>query len=221
MPRTSPKPGSQQETDTRQRVIEAAIQCILENGFYRASSNAIAERAGLSWGVIQYWFGTRESLMLAVMEEGTERLRRLLAERHVTGATMSERVESYFDILADYYGQPAWLAFMQAALNLTHDPATSQRTMQMLRDMSASATPLFDRLARELFADGRHDPRLAEFVFHAVRGVAMSELMLSINREGPPDWKPDFAGPRRLVGRALGHLLEESPTSLDTRRRGR
>jgi len=29
----------------RQRVIEAAIQCILEQGFYRASSNAIAERA--------------------------------------------------------------------------------------------------------------------------------------------------------------------------------
>jgi len=33
---------------TRQRVIEAAILCILEQGFYRASSNAIAERAGYS-----------------------------------------------------------------------------------------------------------------------------------------------------------------------------
>lgn len=212
MPRTSSKPAREQETDTRQRVIEAAIQCILENGFYRASSNAIADRAGLSWGVIQYWFGSRESLMLAVMAEGTERLRRLLVERHVTGATMVERVESYFDILADYYGQPAWLAFMQVALNLTHDPATSQRTMEMLRDLNASAAPLFARLARELFDDrSREDPGLAEFVFHAVRGVAMSELMVSINpQQSRPDGRPDFAATRNLLARAVGHLLEES-----------
>lgn len=192
-------------------MIEAAIQCILENGFYRASSNAIAERAGLSWGVIQYWFGSRESLMVAVMEEGTERLSRLLAEGHVTGATMTERVESYFDILADYYGQPAWLAFMQVALNLTHDPATSQRTIEMLRDLNTSAAPLFARLARELFGERRsRDPRLAEFVFHAVRGVAMSELLVSINiQESRPDWKPDFAATRKLLARAVGHLLEE------------
>lgn len=211
MPRTSSRPASDQETDTRQRVIEAAIQCILENGFYRASSNAIADRAGLSWGVIQYWFGSRESLMLAVMEEGTERLRRLLAERHVSGATMTERVESYFDILADYYGQPAWLAFMQVALNLTHDPATSQRTIEMLQDLNASAAPLFSRLARELFGDRRSpEPRLAEFVFHAVRGVAMSELVVSVNhQESRPDWKPDLAATRKLLARAVGHLLEE------------
>ena len=212
MPRTSSRQASEQETDTRQRVIEAAIRCILENGFYRASSNAIAERAGLSWGVIQYWFGSRESLMLAVMEEGTERLRRLLEERHVTGATMTERVESYFDILADYYGQPAWLAFMQVALNLSHDPATSQRSIEMLQDMNASAAPLFARLARELFGDGRRsDPRLAEFVFHAVRGAAMSQLMLSVNRpQSASEWKPDLADTRKLLGRAVGHLLDEA-----------
>lgn len=211
MARASSKQASEQETDTRQRVIEAAIRCILENGFYRASSNAIAERAGLSWGVIQYWFGSRESLMLAVMEEGTERLRRLLEERHVTGATMTERVEAYFDILADYYGQPAWLAFMQVALNLGHDPATSKRSIEVLREMNESATPLFARLARELFGEGRRsDPGLAEFVFHAVRGVAMSELMLSVNRpESGSDWRPDLAETRELIGRAVGHLLEE------------
>jgi AcrR family transcriptional regulator len=212
VPRTSSKAAPEQETDTRRRVIEAAIQCILENGFYRASSNAIADRAGLSWGVIQYWFGSRESLMVAVMQEGTERLGRLLTERHVTGATMAERVESYFDILAEYYGQPAWLAFMQVALNLTHDPATSQRTIEMLRELNASAAPLFARLARELFGDGRNrDPRLAEFVFHAVRGVAMSELLVSISaQESRPDWKPDFAATRRLLARAVGHLLEQA-----------
>jgi len=112
---------------TRQRVIEAAIQCILEQGFYRASSNAIAERAGLSWGVIQYHFGTREALMLGVLEEGTGRLARQLRAADIHGETLVERVEEYFEILAEYYESPDYLAFTQVLLNLSHDPTTSAR----------------------------------------------------------------------------------------------
>ena len=203
------------EADTRQRVIEAAIDCILENGFYRASSNAIAERAGVSWGVIQYWFGNRESLMLAVLEEGTERLRRLLEERHVTGDTMAARVECYFDILADYYAQPAWLAFMQVLLNLSHDPATSQRSVEMMGEMNTSGRPLFARLAEELFGGrGDVDPHLAEFAFHAVRGLAMSQLVLSANPgPAPPDRGEQFAAMKKLLGRSLSLLVEETRPS--------
>ncbi|MCU1453644.1 MAG: regulatory protein TetR, partial [Acidimicrobiales bacterium] len=58
---------------TRQVMIDAAVASILERGFYRASSNEIARRAGVTWGVIQHHFGTRESLMLAVLEDGMER----------------------------------------------------------------------------------------------------------------------------------------------------
>ena len=203
-------PAAERDPDTRLRVIEAAIQCILENGFYRASTNAIAERAGLSWGVIQYWFGTRESLMLAVLEEGTERLRHILEEHHVTGDTAADRVASYFDILAAYYADPAWLAFMQVLLNLSHDPATSQRSVEMMAAMNASARPLFERLASELFAGAEDpDPTLAEFAFHAVRGLAMSQLMLSVN---PPDSRPagtsDFAAMKALLARLLAPLID-------------
>ena len=64
------------DESTRGRVVDAAIECILDEGFYRASSNKIAKRAGVTWGVIQYHFGTREALMLAVHERGAPRARR-------------------------------------------------------------------------------------------------------------------------------------------------
>jgi DNA-binding NarL/FixJ family response regulator len=50
----------------RERVIDATVSCILELGFYRASTNEIARRAGVTWGVIQHYFGTREALMLGL-----------------------------------------------------------------------------------------------------------------------------------------------------------
>ncbi len=72
-PPTAPRAedGRAAETDTRGRVIRAAVDCIIDLGFYRGSStNEIARRAGVTWGVIQHYFGTREGLMLAVLEDG-------------------------------------------------------------------------------------------------------------------------------------------------------
>ena len=99
----------QRDSVSRQRVLDAAIKCILDQGFYRASSNAIAEAAGASWGVIQYHFGNRETLMLAVLEEGARRLNETVLTADITGPTVSERVEEFMNILARYYGSPDYL----------------------------------------------------------------------------------------------------------------
>ena len=129
------------ESDSRQRVIDAATACILDQGFYRASSNAIAERAGVSWGVIQYHFGSREALMLAVLEEGTRRLNETLVTAEITGSTVTERVAQYADILARYYGCPEFLAYTQVLINLAHDPRTSEQTRATMARIAESASP--------------------------------------------------------------------------------
>src|SRR5687767_120561 len=81
------------EASTPKKVVEAAIACILEEGFYRASSNEIARRADVTWGVIQYHFGSREALMLAVLEYAASDLQSALARATITGATLEERIE--------------------------------------------------------------------------------------------------------------------------------
>jgi AcrR family transcriptional regulator len=62
------------DDSTRRRLLDAAIACIVDEGFYRASSNRIARRAGVTWGVIQHHFGTRENLLLEVVREGIDEL---------------------------------------------------------------------------------------------------------------------------------------------------
>src|SRR5579862_4513669 len=94
---------------TRARLIDATIDCILEEGFYRASSNKIAKRAGVTWGVIQYHFGTREALMLAVHERGVAELDRCLVDAEIVGETLEERLGSFVDSLWAYYRRPEFL----------------------------------------------------------------------------------------------------------------
>jgi AcrR family transcriptional regulator len=202
------------DIDSRQRVIDAAIACILEQGLYRASSNAIAERAGLTWGVIQYYFGTRERLMFAVLEEGSKRLNSRLHNAEITGATIQERVEQYFDILAGYYGAPEYLVFTQVLINLSHDPRTSEHTREAMRETSAESSPELRRLLNQVFANTglRNTSPLRPLLIHALRGFSMSQVMLGTVPEMPPPEthaNVQFDVLRRLLSHALALLIEE------------
>ena len=199
------------ESISRQRVIDAAIQCILDQGLYRASSNAIAERAGVSWGVIQYHFGTREALMVAVLEEGTQRLGTLLLGAEITGATVTERVAQYMDILGRYYGSPDYLAFTQVLINLTHDPRTSQRAREAMARISESANPELNRLQRRVLAGtGIRRPAVKALLFHSLRGLALSHVMLGLLPQHEPKGYPEQ---QALLAQALGLLIEAQGTS--------
>jgi TetR/AcrR family transcriptional regulator, regulator of cefoperazone and chloramphenicol sensitivity len=202
------RPAPSRDNISRQRVIKAAIQSILDQGFYRASSNAIAERAGVSWGVIQYYFGSREALMLAVLEEGTRHLNEIVLTAEITGDTVTERVEQYADILAGYYGSREYLAYSQVLINLVHDPRTSQQTRETMARISQAATPELDRLLRKVLAGtGIRRPAVRSLLFHALRGLSLSHVMLETvpDRE---DGSRQFPQQRKLLSEALGLLLE-------------
>jgi AcrR family transcriptional regulator len=196
------------ESDSRQRVIDAATACILDQGFYRASSNAIAERAGVSWGVIQYHFGSREALMLAVLEDGTRRLNETLVTAEITGGTVTERVAQYADILARYYGCPEFLAYTQVLINLAHDPRTSEQTRATMDRVTKSASPELDRLLRKVLAGtGIRRSAVRATLFHALRGLAVSHVLLGALPDRQ-DITRQFAEQRRVLAEALGMLIE-------------
>ncbi|WP_297618620.1 TetR/AcrR family transcriptional regulator [Nocardia sp.] len=202
--------AARDKNGTRQHVVEAAIRCILEKGFYRASSNAIAERAGLTWGVIQYHFGNRENLMLAVLEEGSRRLAGELISAKITGPTLTERMEEFFDILAEYYASPDYLAFIQVLVNLGHDPSTSDRTRQTLAELNDQANPELKRLLSQVFAGtGTRQRDLRTLVFHALRGLSISHVMLTtVEPYIYANAQREFLAERKLLARALTLLVE-------------
>ena len=208
MQATSRRRTGAQDSISRQRVIDAAIACIIDQGFYRASSNAIAERAGVTWGVIQYHFGTREALMLAVLEEGTRRLNDIVVTAEITGETVTERVAQYMDILLKYYGSMDYLAFSQVLINLAHDPRTSQQTRETMARIGESANPELNRLQRKVLAGtGIRRPAVRSLLFHALRGLALSHVMLETLPEQPQTPR-HFPEQRRLLAEALGMLIE-------------
>jgi len=169
------------DESTRARVLDAAVACILDEGFYRASSNKIAKRAGVTWGVIQYHFGTREALLVAVHERGLEELDRCLTDAVIVGDTVEARLESFVDALWSYYRRPEFLAYMQVVLNLSHDPTTAESTRLALKTSQDRVGARLPALGRGVLGDGPSDAEVEEtarFLYNVVRGLALDQELL-------------------------------------------
>ena len=73
--------------DTRAKIIDETVRCIAEEGFAAATAKHVAERAGVTWGVIQYHFGDRNGLLMAVVDDGVARLLESLSSADVTASS--------------------------------------------------------------------------------------------------------------------------------------
>ncbi|HEX7096699.1 MAG TPA: TetR/AcrR family transcriptional regulator, partial [Acidimicrobiales bacterium] len=115
---------------TRARVLDAAIECILETGYYEASSNAIARHAGVTWGTLQHQFGTRQGLLLEVIDDRWRRLVERIESTEITGATLEDRLQHVMAVLETHYGDPEHLVLLQIMLDLLQAPSTTESTRQ-------------------------------------------------------------------------------------------
>ena len=201
------------EPETRDRVIRAAVECILEEGFYRASSNRIAERAGLTWGVIQYYFGTRENLLLAVVQDSVDRLLDGLGGAVVAGDTAEARLGSLADAIWGVYRRPEFLAYLQTTLELVRDPRTADRAAAALYDVEEPLRKVWADLMGQALPGA--DRALAATVFETLRGVAIGEVLL----DALPHRSAYLGVDRDVVVRALAMYVDAGGGAAPVRRR--
>ncbi len=62
-------------SDTRERILRAALQAFSENGFDGAATREIATRAGVPLGLLQYHFGGKSKLWRAAVDRAFAELR--------------------------------------------------------------------------------------------------------------------------------------------------
>jgi AcrR family transcriptional regulator len=195
------------EVSGRTQIIEAAIASILEVGFYRSSTNEIARRANVSWGALQYHFGTREALLLAIVKELDRRFVEDLQSARVEGDTPEQRIDSLFRLLARHYDSPNWLVRLQILLNLQHDPDTSADVMTEVAETAAQAEAPIRQLLRQAIG-GKPVKGGVDALFHALRGFALSrQLAEAVPIEGSRAPGPDAV---KLFIRGLAAV--EAPT---------
>ncbi|MGD0881237.1 MAG: TetR/AcrR family transcriptional regulator [Acidimicrobiales bacterium] len=183
---------------TRDAIVEETIRCINEEGFAAASASHIAERAGVTWGVIQYHFGDRNGLLSAVIAHGFQCFRTAIASVSVPDGTSRQRVEAVVGA--------AWTAFSSAESRASLEILISARASRdqarigELEHMARDMRELSSVLIGSGNDSGHHGAVVGEVLWATLRGLVMAQMLSS---------RPiDSSGERALLVDLITGLLD-------------
>ncbi|MEY8018373.1 TetR/AcrR family transcriptional regulator [Mycobacterium servetii] len=186
--------------DTRARIIEETVRCIVEEGFAAATAKHVAERAGVTWGVIQYHFGDRNGLLMAVVDDGVARLLDSLSSADVGELPLGERIEVVVDTAWACYSSPTSTAAFEILRATRGGPGAASRP-HLLEMNSAIA-----QLGR-LITDDPADDGVADVIWAALRGVVLVQMIVG----APVDWHRER---RALIDMVTHYLQRRAPDVL-------
>jgi AcrR family transcriptional regulator len=174
--RSRPAPTRRGETrqqrgdETRATIIAETVACILDEGFAAASAKHITERANVSWGVIQYHFGDRDQLLMAVVDEGFAGLQRCLAEVEIPSGPLRARVAAVVDAAWPAFSNPTSIAAQEilVATRVTRDRKLNRHLVELNEGLSA----LGARLVPE-----RTDTAVPDLIWACLRGMTIPQMV--------------------------------------------
>lgn len=131
---------AEQRDETRERIIDAAVDAFSELGFRAASTRDVAKRAGVTQGLVTYHFGTKDALWRAAADRIFTALQGQLA--HALAEPADDPADRARDAIRAYVrfvaAHPALFRFM------VDEGRHGSERMQWLVD--THVTPLFGGL---------------------------------------------------------------------------
>ena len=123
-------------SETEQRIIEAAAEIFADSGFRHATIRAICARAGVNVAAVNYHFGTKKNLYLAVL-------------RHCRARAMEEHP---FDLEDSSTGTPEarLREFIRTFLARVLDRGPGSRFARLMAKELVQPTSAFDRIVEEI-----------------------------------------------------------------------
>jgi len=186
---------------TREKVIQAVVECIADEGLSKTTAARIARRAGVTWGAIVHQFGDKDSVLLAVLERSFADWSKSLAQALATGArTPRERVSLLVDETWQRLTAPSFHAFLEIVLE--------RRRARDAHSLKARQEEIIFGVSKQiwtdLFGEFGVDPATIEPVRTLVSASLLGMAILSMI--GPR--KPHFTREIAMLKDNVLHLLE-------------
>lgn len=161
---------------TREALLDAAIACLIEDGYANTTTSRIAKRAGVSRGAHLHHFQTRNTLVAAAVTRlARRRFDELLAAAEALPAGLEHTADG-LDLLWAYYANPLF----QAALDLWADARNDAELRGHLTAVERELDRETLELARRLFpalAGARDFEGLIQHAVATMRGLALLDTL--------------------------------------------
>ena len=174
--RRSRRTQEERRTETRRKLVEAAIRVTQESGYANLTISKVAEHAGLTNGAMQHHFGSRDDLVLGMVDALYPVLEMPFEDIASRKLSVRERVATFIDLLWQIYSRPEYLVIWDIAFGTRGDAELKAKLQTYQRDIAA-------RMRKQLatpFADVGLTPEGADQIFSFaisfLRGCALQAV---------------------------------------------
>lgn len=162
---------------TRNRLLEAAVQCLVEFGYAGTTTARVVEKAGFTRGAVLYHFPTKLDLILATAVHIQKEQNRFEKGRRSTTEDPVERFLETLDVVWASRTRPHALAHIEIMIGSRSDPELAAHYPRLRKQMETQLRDRFWQLAQ---AAGIRDRGAVEdlwvFTVATLRGLAVERL---------------------------------------------
>lgn len=187
-------------TDTGQRILWAARDCLLAEGYAALSTRKIAEAADVPLSQVHYHLGTREEMVLRVLRAENDRLVQRQAAMFARDLSLSER----WALACDYFDQDIESGYVRVLQEMTaagwSTPAVGAEVRQMMHGWVDVLSDVVRRAADHGLDLAGFDPEEVAALVSAAFIGAESLILTGMEEEGVP-LRPALRSIGRLISR--------------------
>ncbi len=193
-----PTRRSQEErsAETRLRLLDATVSCLIELGYAGTTTSAVQERAGVSRGALMHHYSSKAELMIAAVRHLAQQRGANLRRQAAGLPDDDDRVSQAIDLLWETFTGPLFTATLELWSAARTDPelwpAVYDWERSLRKDLGMAMTDLFGETAssRPAFTQA------IEMTLQFMRGAALTAILRrdeARQRDIIDKWKLVFA----------------------------
>ncbi len=205
VPRGRGRPGVDAEFDSRESLLKATHELLLERGGLRVSLSEICERAGVNPAMVSYHFGSKQGLLAMLFERMCARWVAELEHLMQLDASPTRKLELHVEqIIRNYRRSPYTTRLMAEVISLSTTTSARRLSNSFLKPL----TDFYRRLISEGVAAGEFREVDAEFFFFSIVGAcefffSAKRLLVSVGRQHAVDEQVEAAFGQHTAGLLL------------------
>ncbi len=88
-------------TERKNQIVQATVECITKHGYHNFSMQDVARKAGVSKGIIHYYFLNKDDLMMSVLDKVASDIELILQEEMQTEQDPLRKLEIFIEVSMD------------------------------------------------------------------------------------------------------------------------
>jgi len=205
--RSERRTQAERSARTRERLLDATLDCLAERGWAGTTTTEVAERAGVSRGAQLHHFPTRSELVAAAVERLAERRMAEFGEAVRDLPPDSDWISAGIDLVWQAFQHPTAHALLELLVAARTDAELRACLAPVAHQMDARLDAFAGAIFPQPFARSPRLSTLRRIAFLLLQGLAVGSIL-----DDDPDRRAEVLGFLKELSRdTLASIEKETP----------